>query len=607
METIKVPDLGGVDDVEVIEISVAEGESIREEQTLIVLESDKATMEVPSPVSGLVKSLLLKVGDKVSMGSPILTVLDNETSVDQAPQDQAAQEMMPSEAEVVNTENKKGSPEKTVERDVSLPTTTAPPKVDEAVVPAEQTASTIIEPEMETVVVPDLGGVDSAVVIEVLVERGQAVEVEQSLIVLESDKASMEVPSPFAGVVDVIRVSSGDSISQGDPILVLKKAASGRQAENTPKSGVVREASEQGRAVANHTVDPLRSEQFIAAPGEQNTAMPDILDEGDLAFHRERQARMVLDQQLQAAAQQKQQQAGRFYAGPSVRKLARQLGVDLAQVKASGPRSRVLKEDVHAYVKQRLAATAQPSASAIPEMPFIDFSRFGEVEAVALTRIEQLTANNMHRNWLNVPHVTQFDEADMTAIDNFRKDMKTEMEKRGQKLTPIVFLLKACASALREFPKFNSSLDQQCRHLVYKKYIHIGVAVDTPAGLMVPVIRDVDEKGLWELSSELRDLSLRAREGKLKPAEMQGGCFTISSLGAIGGQGFTPIVNAPEVAILGVSRAQIKPVWNGKEFVAQNSLPLSLSYDHRVINGGDAGRFFTFLLEEIADLRRMLL
>lgn len=428
----------------------------------------------------------------------------------------------------------------------------------------------------EAVIIPDLGSDDAVDVIELSVKPGDTVKIDQSLIVLESAKASMEVPSPIAGRIVELTVKVGDKVNSGAVIAWVETEAS--------ETAAVEVAAVEPKALLaaeKITPTPAAPIEKVAAPEMPVTKTDTTKSDAEI------------------------------YAGPAVRKLARELGVELRDISAGGPRGRVTKEDVQRYVKLLVHKVATASTatggSGIPAIPAVDFAKFGDIEMLPMTRIDRITRDNMHRSWLNVPHVTQWDEADVTDLEEFRVDMKSDMEKRKIKLTPLAFLLKASANALREHPKFNCSLHSDGENFVQKNYIHIGVAVDTPMGLMVPVIRDVDKKALWDIGAEIAVLSERARSGKLMPMDMQGGCFTISSLGALGGQGFTPIVNAPEVAILGVSKTQVKPVWNGKEFLPRKMLPLTLSYDHRVLNGADAGRFFTFLVEEISDIRRLVL
>lgn len=419
----------------------------------------------------------------------------------------------------------------------------------------------------EIIKVPDLGGAESVEVIEIMVKPGDVIAAEASLVTLESDKASMEVPSPKAGKILSVQVKLGDKVSEGSVLVELET---------------------DGQAVA-----VKQSPVAEAAPPKPPAAIVDV------PAPRPVQAPPVLAVPAATAPVA----SSSIYAGPAVRKLARELGINLAEVKATGPRGRLQKDDLHQYIRAALEKARQ-GGGGIPRVPEIDFSKFGEIELEPMTKIARVTADNMHRSWLNVPHVTQFDDADLADIDALRNDLKAEADKRGIKLTPMAFLVKASAIALKQHPKFNSSLHADGKHFVRKKYVHIGIAVDTPAGLMVPVIRDVDKKDVWAIAEEVLSLSAKARDGKLKPAEMQGGCFTISSLGAIGGLGFTPVVNTPEVAILGVSKSQIKPVWNGKAFEPRNLLPLCLSYDHRAINGADAGRFMTYLVEVINKIRQ---
>lgn len=542
---VKVPDLGGSENVEIIEISVAVGDSVDVEQDLIVLETDKATMEVPSSHAGVVTELLVKVGDTVSEGSDILA-LTSEAS--DAPVSEAAVEPV-------------AEPKEVVEAPAAAPATNS----------AAPAASETIE-----LTVPDLGGATDVDIIELSVEPGASVEAEDSLLVLETDKASMDVPAPQAGTLVEFKVAVGDKVNEGDVYAVLTTSNSATTLVAAPASESAPEPVAEKPASAPA---PAKAEPAAAAQDVESKAV--VEGKG-------------------------------VYAGPSSRRLARQLGVDLTKVKGSGARNRITKDDIRAYVKDLIqkaesGQVAVTSGSGIPAVPEIDFSQFGEIEMQPMSKIKKLTAANMSRAWLNVPHVTQFDEADISDLDAFRKDMKAEAERRGVKLTPMPFLIKAAAMALRAEPSFNVSLHADGEHMVQKHYVHIGMAVDTPNGLVVPVIRDADKKGIWELAEESNELAVKARAGKLKPAEMQGGCFTISSLGAIGGTSFTPIVNTPEVAIMGVSKAQIKPIWNGKEFEPRNMLPLAVSYDHRAINGADCGRFFTTLVNMISDIRRLVL
>ena len=449
--------------------------------------------------------------------------------------------------------------------------------------------------ERQEVRVPDVGDVDNVIVAEVLVAVGDEVVADDSLIALESDKASMEVPSPFAGKVVEIKVSVDDEVQRDDLILLLEPAE-----DAAPATQALEAAPEPAPAVEKVEAEPLQAApEPPQAPEPPTTESPVAAPEPAAPPP----LRGDIDEAGFAAA----------YASPSVRRLARQLGVDLARVTGTGRKGRILKDDVRDFIKATLAKVSQSAMPAgvsgfeWPQMPEIDFTKFGEIEIQPLSRIGKLSARNLHRSWLHVPHVTQFDEADITEMEAFRKAHGEEAKKRGFKLTPVAFLLKAAAAALAAFPKFNASLDGSGENLVLKKYFHIGVAVDTPAGLVVPVVRDVDRKGLFELAEELLEISSRARDGKLTPADFQGACFTISSLGGIGGTAFTPIVNAPEVAILGVSRSAMKPIFRGGEFVPRLMLPLSLSYDHRVIDGALAARFTVHLSALLGDLRRLLL
>lgn len=539
IQTIKVPNIDGAEGVEVIEISVKVGDTLAEGDSIVVLETDKASMEIPADVAGKVVAIKVQVGDKVSEGDLLIDVEVEGV---------AAESPVTKSSETKSAETKSAAPAPAAEK------------------AAPATASAASE---QQILVPGIDGAEGVEVIEISVKAGDEVAEGDSLIVLETDKASMEVPATVAGTIVSIALKVGDKVSEGSVIGVIKTAGGSAAAAPAPAAAAAK--AEAAPAPKAEVSKP------IAAPA----AVEEVVQTGDV------------------------------YAGPAVRKLARQLGVDLGKVSGSGPRGRLLKDDVRTYVKPIVAA-AQSGApmgggSGIPRVPAVDFAKFGEIELVKMSKVKKITADNMTRNWLNVPHVTQWDDADITDLEAFRNGLKGEAEKRGSKLTPLPFLLKACAAALIAEPSFNVSLHHDGENIVQKKYVHIGVAVDTPNGLMVPVIRNVDKKGLWELTDDINAMAKKAREGKLSPADMQGGCFTISSLGAMGGNGFTPIVNAPEVAILGVSRAQMKPVWNGKEFIPRNMLPLSLSYDHRAINGADAGRFFTFLVGAVADVRRLLL
>ena len=436
--------------------------------------------------------------------------------------------------------------------------------------------------------VPDLGGADEVEVIEVLVSKGDSVETEDPILTVESDKASVELPSPGAGKITKITVKVGDKVKEGDVVGMMEASddAGGGDEGETEEP----EAAEDDQKASQDSSESGKEKTPEKASGERESK-PDV---GSTTYEPPAPGTKV-------------------HAGPAVRKLAREFGADLTRIKGSGPKHRILKDDVQAYVKGQLQQTQQGSTVAggggagIPGIKLPDFSQFGEIERESMSRMMFATANNMQRSWLNVPHVTQFEDADITDMEDFRKAQKAAGEKKGVKMTPLPFLLKACATALAELPQFNVSLDMERKEVVRKKYVHIGIAVDTPHGLMVPVIRDVDKKGLWELAAESAELAQKARDKQLKPAEMQGACFTITSLGGIGGTAFTPIVNTPEVAILGVSKAAMKPVWDGADFQPRLILPLSLSYDHRAVNGVDGGKFVNLIGDLLADLRRLLL
>jgi pyruvate dehydrogenase E2 component (dihydrolipoamide acetyltransferase) len=551
---IKVPDLGGSDSVEIIEVAVSEGDEVEAEDTLITLESDKASMDVPSPHSGKIVSFTVKEGDTVSEGDVIgqMEIVGEGGDSEDASEERSSPEPSSSQAS--------SEPEETAEDD------------------QEEAASE--SPARKEIRVPDLSGSSDVPIIEIGVAAGDEVNEEDPLITLESDKASMDVPSPYKGKLLELTVKEGDTVSEGDVIGYMEVAGAKKAA---PKKAAPEKASKSSDS------------KDSAKPTESPAGTPS--PEAQMAAHKPRDGKLV-------------------HAGPAVRMLARELGVDLGLVKPSGPKDRVLKEDVQSYVKQAIAnqGKAQPGAAAaatggagIPPIPEVDFSQFGEVEEKPMGRLLKMGATNLHRSWLNVPHVTQFDEADITELEAFRKAMKAEAEAQGAKLTPLPFMVKACAFALRKFPQFNVSLKGDGETLVWKNYVHIGIAVDTPDGLMVPVVRNADQKSLIEIAKEMAELGKKAQTKKLKRDEMTGGCFTISSLGSIGGTAFTPIVNAPEVAILGVSKAQMKPVWDGSAFQPRLMMPLSLSYDHRAINGADAARFTAFLADVLTDIRRLLL
>ena len=546
IEIVTIPDLGGAESVEVIELCASVGDSVEQEESLVVLESDKASMDVPSPVNGSVVKYLVAEGDTVKVGDAIAEV---ETA--------DAQATAEPEAEVVEPE--------------PVATESTPEPVSAVETPVATSEATTSE---QIALVPDIGSDDKVELIEVSVAVGDEVEEGDTLVVLESDKATMDVPSTLSGTVVSIIAKEGDKLGTGDQVAVIE-ATSGGSATSE-----VEQTAEPQAQVEPAEVAPAPATAAVEKPAAVSTPTP---------------AKVA-------------NESSDIYAGPAVRLLARELGVDLSQVAGTGPRGRIQKDDVNNFVKSALQSGSKASGGAgIPEVPAIDFSQFGDIETVKLSKIQKVTADNMQRNWLNVPHVTQFDDADITDLETFRKSLKAEGEKRGIKVTPVAFLIKAAAAALAANPEFNRSLAGDGENYVQKHYINVGMAVDTPRGLVVPVIKDADKKGIWEISSDVINMATLAREGKLKPNDMQGGCFTISSLGAIGGNGFTPIVNSPEVGILGVSKSQMKPIWDGSDFQPRLMLPLALSYDHRVINGGDAGRFMTYLVKILSDIRHMTL
>lgn len=580
IEIIRVPDIGGSDDVEVIEVCVKVGDSITLEQSLVVLESEKASMEVPSPFAGTVTAIKISEGQEIAEGDVILELettssesLDNETEKE-SPAEEQADSVNIGTTESNDTELSRGSEDvpESEESATAVTSSSQNPSTDNEKAHAQNAEQTHIE----TIAIPDIGDVESADIIEVCVEVGDSVAEGESLIVLETDKASMEVPSPVAGKVISIAAKEGDVSSAGVEILQIETTAhEERELEQAPA--------------------PVQPEQK-AAIAPDSTAQVDE-NRGD---------KKVSTISEVPAAQDKER--SEIYAGPAVRKLAREMGVEISTVSATGPRGRVTKDDLKAYVKDALNKTkVAATTAAIPTVPEVDFSSFGEVSVEPLSKVDKLTVKNMQRSWLNVPHVTQFDDANIDDLETFRQSLKPEAESRGVKLTPMPFILKACAFALLANKKLNASLHADGENLVYKHYINIGMAVDTPVGLVVPVIKDADKKSIWELAEEIAVLSQKAKDRKLSLKEMQGASFTISSLGNIGGKGFTPIVNTPEVAILGVSKLAIKPEWDGSEFKPVKMLPLSLSYDHRVVNGADAGRFFTDLISVLDDIRRLIL
>jgi len=562
-QEIRVPDLGGSDEVEIIEIHVSAGDKVAEEDPILEVESDKAATELPSPGAGTITEITAKVGDKVKEGDVIgtLETADDAGSDDEEPDDEGAEDSAATES--------------TDKAETSADTESGEEAADEDGKGSDTDDKTGQE-RLETVHVPDLGGAENVPVIEIQVRAGDTVATDDPLVTVESDKASMEIPSPFAGTVESVNVKDGDTVSEGDQLLQLRVRS---EPDKAPASDAKADSGEPAKKEKppEKKAEPTPSGKQEQAPPEDSTQSP----------------------------------GSRVHAGPAVRKLAREFGVDLANVRGSGPSRRILKDDVQAYVKGQLqgggGAVATGGGSGIPGVKLPDFSQFGEVERQPLSGIAKATADSMQRSWLNVPHVTQFDEADITEMESFRQSLKGEGEKRGVKVTPMAFLLKATAYALQHYPAFNVSLDMAKQEKVLKHYIHIGIAVDTPAGLVVPVIRNADKKGIWELAEEAQVLAEKARNKKLTRDDMSGASFTITSLGGIGGTAFTPIVNTPEVAILGVSRSAMKPVWNGNDFEPRLMLPLSLSYDHRAVNGAEAARFTTFLAAILGDMRRMLM
>jgi pyruvate dehydrogenase E2 component (dihydrolipoamide acetyltransferase) len=533
----KVPDIGDFTDVEIIEVHVSAGDSVAVEDPLITLETDKASMDVPATVAGKVSSVEVAQGDRVSEGSLIARIETAEAGGD----DEAA-----------------------------------PPETDDAGGADEDAAQSAGEEasaaapaggESRSVLVPDIGDFTDVDIIEVHVGPGDEVAAEDPLITLETDKASMDVPAPAAGRVESVAVSVGDKVSEGDLVLVLK--AEGGAAAETPAAA--REDAGADRPAPAKPVEPATGKTPAKTPAV--AALPAVDEEGFAKAH----------------------------ASPSVRRFARELGVDLGRVSGSGVKGRITREDVKAFVKAALEGEPAPGVQGLPPVPEVDHAKYGEIEVKPLSRVQKISGPRLHASWVNLPHVTQFDEADITELENRRQELKDKAAERGAKLTPLAFIIAAVVRTLQEFPIFNASLDAAGENLVLKKYFHIGFAADTPNGLVVPVIKNAEQRSLLGLARELGDLSAKARDGKLAATDMQGGCFTVSSLGGIGGTAFTPIINAPEVAILGVSRSSFQPVWADGEFVARLLLPLCLSYDHRVIDGAAAARFTRFLATQLED------
>ena len=563
-QVIRVPDIGGAEGAEVVEILVAPGDAIALEQSLIVLESDKASMEIPASTAGVVTELRVALGDMIAEGDVILAL-----AVEDAGATEAASARAPSAPDAGHAEPSESE-------------TALPREAEMAVTPASS-ASGAAQSASIPVAIPDLGSDEGADLVEILVPVGTIVAEGDSLVLLESDKAAMEVPAPAAGVILEWLVEPGITVKEGVIITTLAVAAPSTSAASTTDTAAA--PINRDAEIAQPASTPPSASKTVASPAASGVSKPRPPENRD-------------------------ESNDEVYAGPAVRKLAREFGVNLNKVTGRGAKGRILKEDLQQYVARSLAqpASGAPGAGAgIPAIPDVDFGRFGSIERVARSRIDKLTATNMVRSWLNVPHVTQFDDADISEMERFRNELKPQAAERGVRLTPLPFILKACAVALRDNPKLKSSLADGGETLIMKQYCHIGMAVDTPGGLVVPVIRDVDKKSIWELAAEVASLAERARDKQLKPEDMQGGVFTVSSLGALGGRGFTPIINAPEVAILGVGRAAVQPVWDGEVFRPHTLLPLALSYDHRVVNGGDGGRFMTALTALLADVKRMVM
>ncbi len=571
LSELKVPDIGDFKDVEVIEVLVKPGDRVDADQSLITIESDKASMEIPASSAGTIVELKVKVGDKLNQGSVIATAEGEDGGDTKISGDATGPTPTPAPG--------------------PAPAAATPAPAPAAPAPKQTASSGTIE-----VVVPDIGDFEDVEVIEVLVKAGDTIAAEQSLITVESDKASMEIPSSAAGVVKELKVKVGDKINKGSVIATVEGRgveAEGAQPASAPQPSklVTPQTPAPKAASVSSASTPSRAQEPQASASAPAAAVGD-----------------------QALA----------HASPSVRKYARELGVDLNLVKGSGPKERITQDDVRGFVKSALASGAGANAQAAatggsgfgsgwPAWPSLDFSKFGVTETVALSRIKKISGPNLARNWASIPHVTQFDEADITELEEFRKATNERLAKQagkggdGVKLTMLAFVMKACVAALKQFPNVNSSVDAEGANLIVKKYFHLGFAADTPNGLVVPVIRDVDTKGVSEIAKETGELAAQARAGKLGPTAMQGASFTISSLGGIGGTLFTPIINAPEVAILGLSKSDFKPKWDGKSFAPRLMLPLSLSYDHRVIDGAQGARFTTYLAEVLADMRRVLL
>jgi len=581
-QEVRVPDIGDFDAVEVIELCAAVGDSVGPDDPLVVIESDKASMEIPAGISGTIEKISVSIGDQVGEGDVIAVIADAES-------DSGSDAGVNADDDSDSDADADADADADDDEDAEVTAAESERQADQQTSAAESTpAHAAGESEIE-VRVPDIGDATDVEVIEVAVSVGDRVGEDDLLVVVESDKASMEIPAGYDGVVSTVHVEVGAGVEEGSLLATLQvadsaadKSAGGSAQAATAKTTADKvsaaDSSGSGSGTARSaasTTPPAAAAEKKASPPEPDSASADS--------------------------------AADVYAGPAVRRLARELGVDLSRVKATGNRGRILKDDVKSYVKRTLKEDAGDRGSGIPRIPEIDFSRFGSVEKLALSKVRSAGAANLHRSWLNVPHVTQFEEADVTELEEFRRSLKEEAQRRDVRITPLSFIVKACCYALKAYPTFNSSLDPEAKHFILKHYYNIGFAVDTEAGLVVPVIRNADQLGVWELSEAITELAEKARTQKLSMNDMQGGSFSISSLGGIGGTGFTPIINAPEVAILGVSRLVTKPVWDGGKFEPRQMLPLSLSYDHRAINGAEAGRFMASLAELLADIRRLAL
>lgn len=541
---VRVPDIGEAENVEVIEITCEKGTQVELDDALIVIESDKASMEVPAPVAGIIEVIAVALGDVINEGDLIVEinseeeVIENQDKHSDSPVESGGAK---SETPRLLTKNDEGKSSKQNHLDNG-------------------------KKEIE-IRIPDIGDAEKVSVIEIGVDVGSTVNLDDMLVIIESDEASMEIPSPVSGFVQSVEVVLEQEVQEGSLIAIIETRQSGGLALIQPET-----ASEK-------------------PPNEPKKNMAGSVDE--------------IDQKPELS---RLESSKAVYAGPGVRRLARELGVDLTQVKSTGPHGRIVKDDVKSFVKVSLETDSGVGAGDFwPTVKVPDYSKYGDLETISVSRIRSVGAANLHRSWVNVVHVTQHDEADITALEEFRGSLKKEGEKRGTRVTPLSFILKACASNLEAYPQFNASLGPDYQTIILKKYVNIGFAVDTDRGLVVPVIRDVDRKAIWALAEEVAELSNLARQGQLKPDQMIGGCFTVSSLGPLGGTGFTPIVNAPEVAILGVAKMSMKPVWNGSDFVPRKIVPLSLSYDHRAINGAEGGRFMRSLIDLLEDIRRVIL